>query len=311
MEGEQQSQGSDQKRQFDNISRLAATKTPEELVFTYKGIQYPTLLCSPETFVALEKDFHPRPDDAMVVSYPKCGFNWAFQLLTSMAPMVNKDVEGYIDKVIPLLEFGKPEKFKVMEESPAPRMYGTHLYYDDIPNSLFQNKTKMLVIFRNPKDTAVSFFHFYNRNPMLPSFKSWDEFFTRFMAGEVLWGSYFKHAVTWNKHMDDPNVMVVTYEELKEDLTAGVKKIAEFLQYSFTEEQIQSIAEGGTFGSMQEKYKTKNASFGQVLFRKGEVGDWKNLFTEAQSQEMDAKFEKCLAGTALGKKLNYNVYCKY
>jgi len=45
-------------------------------------------------------------------------------------------------------------------------------------------------------------------------------------------------------------------------------------------------------------------------FSLGVVGDWKNLFTEAQNQEMDAKFKACLEGTKLGAKLKYDVYCK-
>lgn len=42
----------------------------------------------------------------------------------------------------------------------------------------------------------------------------------------------------------------------------------------------------------------------------GEVGDWKNLFSETQNQEMDAKFKECLAGTSLGAKLKYESYCQ-
>ena len=42
----------------------------------------------------------------------------------------------------------------------------------------------MLVVFRNPKDTVVSYYHFMNNNPVLPNAKSWDAFFTDFMKGE-------------------------------------------------------------------------------------------------------------------------------
>ncbi|XP_069500852.1 sulfotransferase 6B1-like isoform X1 [Ambystoma mexicanum] len=325
----------DKRPMFDSFAKKAASMTPEELVFKHKGLLYPTLLCSLQTFQALEDTFRPRPDDAMLVAYPKCGFNWAMQLLNSMAALINNDVKAHQDKVIPILEFGKPDKFKIMEESPGPRVYGTHLIYDDIPQSFFVNKTKMLVVFRNPKDTAVSYFHFYNKNPLLAPFKSWDDFFPKFLSGEVLWGSYFDHAVLWNKHIDDPTVLLMTFEELKEvgtifgpippttsrvesthsasmeDMAAGIKKISEFLEYSLTEEQIQCVAEGGTFSAMQEKYKTANPDFGKILLRKGEVGDWKNLFSEAQSKEIDAKFEQYLAGTALGNKLKYDVYCKF
>lgn len=43
---------------------------------------------------------------------------------------------------------------------------------------------QILVIFRNPKDTAVSFYHFSNNNPVLPSGQSWDAFFSDFMSGD-------------------------------------------------------------------------------------------------------------------------------
>lgn len=43
---------------------------------------------------------------------------------------------------------------------------------------------QMLVIFRNPKDTLVSFFHFSNNNPVLPSGQSWDTFYSDFMSGD-------------------------------------------------------------------------------------------------------------------------------
>lgn len=44
--------------------------------------------------------------------------------------------------------------------------------------------SQMLVIFRNPKDTVVSFYHFSNKNPVLPSAVSWDSFYSDFMSGE-------------------------------------------------------------------------------------------------------------------------------
>lgn len=42
----------------------------------------------------------------------------------------------------------------------------------------------------------------------------------------------------------------------------------------------------------------------------GEVGDWRNHFSQAQSEQMNAAFETHLRGTKLGARLNYDVYCK-
>lgn len=109
--------------------------------------------------------------------------------------------------------------------------------------------------------------------------------------------------------MDDENVMVITYEELKENQTLGLKKIADFFGFSLSEEEIQTVAEKSSFEAMKEKSFKTHGTFGKILFRKGIVGDWKDHFSEAQSKEMDRKFEECLAGTKLGEKMKYGVYC--
>ncbi|KAJ1206375.1 hypothetical protein NDU88_001781 [Pleurodeles waltl] len=126
----------------------------------------------------------------------------------------------------------------------------------------------------------------------------------------VPWGSYFDHAVAWNKHIDEENVMVITYEDQTEDLARGIQKIAEFFGFTLNEKQIQHIVNRATFEAMKARSPETHVDLAQAHFRKGVVGDWKNYFTEAQNREMDAKFEEFLAGTKLGKQLKYDVYCK-
>ncbi|XP_050750541.1 sulfotransferase 6B1 [Gymnogyps californianus] len=127
---------------------------------------------------------------------------------------------------------------------------------------------------------------------------------------KLRWGSYFDHAVTWNKHVEDENTVIIIYEDLKENLTASVKQIAEFFGFSPTAEQIQSLADRATFQAVKDKAEETHGAVGSILFHKGVVGEWKNLFTEARNQEMDAKFKVYLEGTKLGAKLKYDVYCK-
>ncbi|XP_070590233.1 sulfotransferase 6B1-like [Erythrolamprus reginae] len=284
--------------------------TNEELFFTFKGVLYPSRLCSAETFEALET-LEARKDDMLVMAYPKCGTNWVFQILTEMVAEISNNKEIPLERPLLMLEFGKPEKFLKMKEQKSPRYYVTHLHYDNIPKSFLENKVKMLVVFRNPKDAATSYYHFYNKNPLLPNASSWDDFFQKFMSGDVAWNSYFDHALAWDKHMDEENIMIITYEELKENLLEGVKQIADFYELPLSDEMIKSVADKATFQAMSSKAPEVLGHFAPVIFRKGEVGDWRTLFTEAQSKEMDAKFEACLAGTKLGAKLKYDKYCKF
>ncbi|XP_003926862.3 sulfotransferase 6B1 isoform X1 [Saimiri boliviensis] len=277
------------------------------LFFTYQGIPYPITMCTSETFQALET-FEARHDDIVVASYPKCGSNWILHIVSELIFAVSKKKYEYPE--FPVLECGDSEKYQRMEDFPSPRILATHLHYDKLPGSIFKNKAKILVIFRNPKDTAVSFFHFHNDVPDIPSYGSWDEFFRQFMKGQVSWGSYFDFAINWDKHLDDDNVKFILYEDLKEHLAAGIKQIAEFLGFFLTGEQIQTISVQSTFQAMRAKSQNTHGAVGPFLFRKGEVGDWKNLLSQTQNQEMDEKFKECLAGTSLGAKLKYESYCQ-
>lgn len=51
-------------------------------------------------------------------------------------------------------------------------------------------------------------------------------------------------------------------------------------------------------------------SLSYFLLHTGVVGNWKELFSKAQNEEMDQKFEDCLGGTKLAAKMKYDVYCK-
>ncbi|XP_069811667.1 sulfotransferase 6B1-like [Dendropsophus ebraccatus] len=284
----------------------AKSMTPEELQFTYKGILYPSVMCSEATFQAMG-GFEAREDDVFIVTYPKCGTNWTIQILHEMLFQLH-DKEPTLDQA--MFEFGKPEKYKYLNQQPSPRVMSSHLTYENTPKTFFE-KTKILIILRNPKDTAVSYFHFSQNNPVLPTYSSWDAFFKAFITGDVIYGSYFDHALGWEKFCDDKNVLFLTFEEMKLDLPANIRKICDFYGINLTDEQILQVEEKTTFKSMKEKSGATHGNLGNVFFRKGEIGDWKSLFTEEQSKEVDAKFEEFLAGTKIGEKINYLKYCTY
>ncbi|NXM01387.1 ST6B1 Sulfotransferase, partial [Tyrannus savana] len=127
----------------------------------------------------------------------------------------------------------------------------------------------ILLLLRNPKDVATSFYHFYNGLSSLPSYETWDDFFTDFMSKRMAWGCYFDYLSQWNKYADEENVMTITYEELKENHALGVKKIATFLGISLTEEELQLVVERSSFQAMKKNSQKTHGAFGDILFRKG------------------------------------------
>ncbi|KFQ22294.1 Sulfotransferase 6B1, partial [Mesitornis unicolor] len=99
----------------------------------------------------------------------------------------------------------------------------------------------ILLLIRNPKDVATSFYHFSNVMSPFPSYENWDDFFIDFMAKKMPWGCYFEYLSQWNKYASEENVMPITYEEIKENPVLGVKKIAAFFEIPMTEEELESV----------------------------------------------------------------------
>ncbi|XP_073413765.1 sulfotransferase 6B1-like [Dendrobates tinctorius] len=279
----------------------------EDLLISYKGILYPSILCSLETFQALET-FEAREDDLLIATYPKNGTNWLIQILYEMVSVVHNK-EPLLDTT--MIEFGSPEILARFQDRPSPRIISTHLQFKDIPKSIFEKKVKILLVLRNPKDTAISFYNFHNSMPPLPSYNSWDMFFKDFTIGKVCYGQYFDFVAAWEKHFNDKTMMAITFEDMKMDFPTTLKKISEFYQLPLNEEQIELVASRTSFNSMKEQSENTHGKLGDSFFRKGEIGDWKNYFTEDQSKVVDAMFEKYLAGTKLGKMLDYEKYCKW
>ena len=55
---------------------------------------------------------------------------------------------------------------------------------------------------------------------------SWDEFVE---YGDVSFGSWWDHVPEWWAQRDEPNVLFLKYEDIKKDLKANVKTIADFI----------------------------------------------------------------------------------
>ncbi|XP_072850123.1 sulfotransferase 6B1 [Pogona vitticeps] len=289
--------------------------TRGEMLFTYDGVVYPTALCSPEVFKALES-FEARSDDVILAGFCKSGTNWVGQIVTDLVITSAKKHEPHklneelLLAEFPYLEIGDIEKYQRMNGYPSRRVMFTHLRADKLPVSVFKNKAKIVNLIRNPKDVAASFFHFSNTFSPCPSYDTFGDFFKALMEGQMPWGSYMEYLCVWNKYIDYENVMPITYEELKENTALGAEKIATFLELNLSKEEIQAVADRSTFKAMKSNSKTTHGEFGDVLFRKGGVSDWKTLFSQENNKEMDTVFNECLAGTKVGAKIKYDVYCK-
>uniref|UniRef100_A0AAV2MBS3 Sulfotransferase n=1 Tax=Knipowitschia caucasica TaxID=637954 RepID=A0AAV2MBS3_KNICA len=249
------------------------------------------------------RDLEIRDSDVFVVTFPKSGTIWMQQILLLLQSKGDVERISKTDKfsngdVVPWIEVkGQVHKFVKAE---SPRFRVTHLPYTFMPIALSHKKGKVIYVARNPKDVLVSFYHFHKLAMMLETPRSFGDFFDKFLKGEVMGGSWFEHVKSWFSHKDDLNMLFIMYEEMVQDLTAAVRRIAEFLDIELTQDQLQNVVKHSTFKNMR---KIPQANYEQVpgdlldhhqgsFMRKGITGDWKNHFTAAQNQQFDEVFNR-------------------
>ncbi|XP_072033690.1 sulfotransferase 1C4-like [Amphiura filiformis] len=199
--------------------------------------------------------------------------------------------------------FSIPSTLDIMDMMPSPRLLKSHLPAHLLPPDIYAKKSKIVYVTRNPKDVAVSFYHFHKWVKDLPQYDSWDAFFDDFMTGNVTNGKWYEHYLGYWKKRDEENILFLKFEDMKKDEKAAVKQICEFLGYHYSDEIIDRITRHTTFGSMKKNPMTNPDSLMEKkdvsFMRKGVVGDWKNYFSDAQNKAIEALCEEKFKGTGL------------
>lgn len=96
---------------------------------------------------------------------------------------------------------------------------------------------KKIVVLRDPMDVVVSFYKFFSGWFFEPNSISLTDFSREFWlqrgvpASRMNNASYFVHLTSWynTKRKDDEQVLIIFFEDLKEDLERQVRRVAKFI----------------------------------------------------------------------------------
>ncbi|XP_077537933.1 sulfotransferase ssu-1-like [Haemaphysalis longicornis] len=265
--------------------------------------------------------YRARPDDIFVVSYPKCGTTWT-QYIVHCVLNHGQPPEDYTNFMLrsPFLELLGAESAHRMVR---PGGIKTHFPFNLQP---YHPQAKYIYVTRNPYDCCVSYFHHIRDSPVYRyTDATFDDFLDVFIEGLVSCGDYFDHLLSWYEHRADDNVLLLTYEGLKEDTRGAVIKIADFLGNQYAQELrndaslLEKVTDMVSASSMSRSFNNGIKSiipnllslppekalksvevYRHVLrkkgmgmksaesdfIRKGVVGDWRNHFNEDQISKM-------------------------
>ncbi|KAG1714111.1 Sulfotransferase 1C2A [Nymphon striatum] len=124
-----------------------------------------------------------------------------------------------------------------------------------------------------------------------------------------MWGDYFKHVMSWYAHRNDENVLFLVYEQMIENPGEQIIKIGQFLggdceKLVSDSETVDVIKKLSSFDSMKEGdsinfEKTHITKENFSFFRKGKIGDYKNVLTDRQQELLSEKYKMWFKGTFL------------
>jgi hypothetical protein len=244
--------------------------------------------------------FVPRPDDLFIVTYPRSGTTWMQMILYQLTTDGAMDFP-HITTVCPWFERSLKDG-TAYDALPAPRVFKSHLTYRKIP----RGPCRYIYVARDGKDVAASYYHFYTTHM---GFKgTFDEFFDRFLRGEVHYGSWFRHVRGWWQHRDDPNVLFLRYEDLAADLPGCLRRIAAFCGLEIAPERWPGILERCSFAFMK-RHEAQFDPLTAMLYehgfrpnshlRRGQAGAWGGQLSPRQARRFDQVFTRRLDGTGL------------
>jgi hypothetical protein len=232
------------------------------------------------------------PDDVFLVSYPRSGNTWTRFLLGNLIdqkkPVSFLDVESRIPEI-----YFNNDRF--MRRLPRPRILKSH--------ECFQaHYPRVIYLVRDPRDVAISFYHHNVKAGNIPDNYSMDEFVPRFIAGEFdrKFGSWRDNVMSWSVlRGENPNFVMLRYEDMKNDTTCAVGKIAGFLdQCGFrgidcSPEAIRRAIELSSPERMRALEKeeadswvlTKRTRLDKPFVRSAKSGGWKS---QLSAQSVDA-----------------------
>jgi hypothetical protein len=188
--------------------------------------------------------FEPRPSDVIISPFAKSGTTWLQQIAHSLRTNGDMDFDD-IYEVVPFIDVALDMGIDLNGPQKAePRLFKSHFGWDEVPKGC-----RYVVSFRDPQDAVVSFYYFMTGWLIEPGAIPLDEFVEYRAFDRERGPDYWGHMASWLRQRENPDVLLLTFEEMKEDLRGVVERVACFIGIE-DGESIETAVEHSSFEYM-------------------------------------------------------------
>jgi aryl sulfotransferase len=258
-----------------------------------------------------------RPGDIFVCTPPKCGTTWMQTIVASLLwpegtfPGLVTEIGPWFDGLI--YDFG--QLFARLQAQTHRRYIKTHTPADGIP--IFDTAS-YIVVARDGRDAFMSYANHMAHmradlrerlnaqaaaqgiDPLMEFHGDIHEFFDRWIAA----GLTMHHIATWWNLRNQPNVLLVHYNDLKADLDYEMSRVAAFLNIAVPSALWPEVVDRCTFDRMRagaEKVGNFDRTFeggAQSFLFRGTNGRWQNVLSDSELQRYRQRVDELLSPEA-------------
>ena len=248
-------------------------------------------------FLGTFPSYEPSEHDVFVCSYYKSGTNWTMQIALQIAYRGRADYD-HIHDLVPWPDMSPRARFAVPLADDGPRraaptglrIVKTHLALDRIP---FSPAARYICVVRDPKDVFVSSYHFTRAHigaSMMPPVDAWLD---AYLSPDTALGSWAHHLQSYWTVRGRANVLFLTYEAMRADLSGTVDRIAAFMSVELAADEKAAVVAQSTFAHMkaiEDRFDTPGAPWttaSGTMMRRGERGKSDELISAAEQRRID------------------------
>lgn len=225
-------------------------------------------------------NFDVKCDDVFVCSLPKCGSSWMHAIVWLLMHDLNYTAIENIDRDKLMGNFDQISNVNVamqraqelcandnsksltkdaalsvawnemFDRLKSPRVIKSHYPAHFLPKATWTTEAKVIYVVRNPKDMAVSLYHF------IPNFYHFNVTMDDIVNGIIndlsIISPHLEHIQNFWKLKYLPNVFIVHYEDLVNNPFESFKRISEFLRRNYTDEQLSELVNFSSFENMKQ-----------------------------------------------------------